>query len=57
MYGNGNQTGNYFGHRIILGMRVNRIIITMGRDVGTGVAGVALATPRFLNLLNRNFEN
>ena len=24
---------------------------------GPGVAGVAQATPRFLNLLNRNFEN
>ena len=33
------------------------IAIIILRGVGTGVAGVALATPRFLNLLNRNFEN
>ena len=29
----------------------------MSRGPGPGVAGVARATPRFLNLLNRKFEN
>ena len=29
--------------------------IGIGRDRGTGVAGVALATPRFLNLLYKFF--